>query len=85
MLNPKALKAAVFTGWRDMDGYMRENKIDIVPPTMAPSQPAQDAHGEASAEKPAQAANAPPSAKPGETPPAADKGKPATPAKADKH
>lgn len=27
-LNPKYQKAAIFAGWRDMDGYMRENKID---------------------------------------------------------
>ena len=33
MLNPKAMKAAVFNGWRDMDGYMRENKIEnVIPP-----------------------------------------------------
>ncbi len=31
-LNPKALKAAVFDGWRDMDGYMRENSITAVKP-----------------------------------------------------
>lgn len=30
-LNPKAQKAAVFTGWRDMDAYMRENNIEVVP------------------------------------------------------
>jgi hypothetical protein len=30
-LNPKAQKAAVFTGWRDMDAYMRENSIEVVP------------------------------------------------------
>ena len=30
-LNPKAVKAAVFTGWRDMDAYMRENSIEVVP------------------------------------------------------
>ena len=27
-LNPKYQKAAIFAGWRDMDGYMRENKIE---------------------------------------------------------
>lgn len=27
-LNPKALKTAVFEGWREMDQYMRENKIE---------------------------------------------------------
>lgn len=30
-LNPKAHKAAVYSGWRDMDAYMRENSIDVVP------------------------------------------------------
>jgi hypothetical protein len=34
--NPKAVKAAVFEGWKDMDVYMRENKLDtIVPVTPA--------------------------------------------------
>jgi len=34
--NPKAVKAAVFDGWKDMDAYMRENKLDtIVPVTPA--------------------------------------------------
>lgn len=31
-LNKKADKAAVFNGWRDMNDYMRENKIDAVAP-----------------------------------------------------
>ena len=30
-LNPKAPKAAIFAGWKDMDSYMRENKIDGAP------------------------------------------------------
>lgn len=30
--NPRAIKASVFAGWRDMDGYMRENDIGIIPP-----------------------------------------------------
>lgn len=29
-LNPKAPKAAVFAGWKEMDAYMRENKIEGV-------------------------------------------------------
>ena len=29
-LNPKSSKAAVFAGWKDMDQYMRDNKIDGV-------------------------------------------------------
>ena len=43
-LNPKANKAAVFTGWKDMDQYMRENKIEGTPSVLDKS------HG---AEKPA--------------------------------
>jgi hypothetical protein len=27
-LNPRAAKAAVFAGWKEMDQYMRENKIE---------------------------------------------------------
>ncbi|WP_310385487.1 hypothetical protein [Roseateles sp.] len=33
-LNPKAQKAAVFTGWKEMDEYMRENKLDGVAPVV---------------------------------------------------
>ena len=32
ILNKKADKAAVFAGWREMNDYMRENKIDTVAP-----------------------------------------------------
>lgn len=31
-LNRKADKGAVFAGWREMNDYMRENKIDTVAP-----------------------------------------------------
>ncbi|MBC8058301.1 MAG: hypothetical protein H7Y61_17135, partial [Rhizobiales bacterium] len=34
-LNRKADRAAVFAGWRDMNDYMRENKIEEVAPTVA--------------------------------------------------
>ena len=30
-MNEKASKAAVFTGWKEMDQYMRENNIEGVP------------------------------------------------------
>lgn len=33
-LNPKAIKAAVYAGWREMDEYMRENKIEAVVPVI---------------------------------------------------
>lgn len=50
VLNPKADKSAVFAGWREMDEYMRENKLDGVTPVVPrpapaapkPSQPAED-------------------------------------------
>ncbi len=28
LLNEKAIKSAIFEGWKDMDAYMRENKIE---------------------------------------------------------
>ena len=34
-LNKKADRAAVFAGWRDMNDYMRENKIDAVQPQLS--------------------------------------------------
>ena len=33
-LNPKAQKAAVFAGWKEMDAYMRENKIEGIAPVV---------------------------------------------------
>lgn len=37
-LNPKAAKAHVFTGWKDMDQYMRDNKIEgVVASASAPA------------------------------------------------
>lgn len=35
-LNRKADKGAVFAGWRDMNDYMRENKIEAVAPVLPP-------------------------------------------------
>lgn len=32
-------KAAVFSGWRDMDAYMRDNKLETVEPQLPPPQP----------------------------------------------
>jgi hypothetical protein len=51
-LNKKADKAAVFAGWRDMNDYMRENKIDTVPSQVM-------AKGEAKAEPKATAKASP--------------------------
>ena len=47
ILNPKAQKAAVFTGWRDMDAYMRENKIEVVAPPDYRAKPSEEKPAEA--------------------------------------
>jgi len=59
-LNKRADKAALFAGWREMNDYMRENKIEAVAPqTPAPTEVA------AKSEEPAVADPAPrPPAKP---------------------
>ncbi len=52
-LNKKANKAAVFDGWREMNDYMAENKIEVLPPTLpspealALKQAAEAAHADA--------------------------------------
>ncbi|MFT3858298.1 MAG: hypothetical protein QM742_12645 [Aquabacterium sp.] len=46
-LNPKADKSAVFAGWREMDEYMRENKLEGVAPVVP--RPAAQAASAASA------------------------------------
>lgn len=51
-LNRRADKAAMFAGWRDMNDYMRENKIDAVTPQLtagAAKPPAEPASAAASA------------------------------------
>ena len=37
ILNKRADKAAVFAGWREMNDYMRENKLEAVMPQLSPS------------------------------------------------
>jgi len=39
ILNPKAAKASVFAGWKDMDAYMRENKIEGTPSVLGKAEP----------------------------------------------
>jgi len=39
-LNRRVDKAAIFAGWRDMNDYMRENKIEAVPPVLVAATPA---------------------------------------------
>lgn len=54
-LNPKAPKASVFAGWREMDEYMRENKLEGIAPVV-PRPGAKPAVTEEAAEKPAEKA-----------------------------
>jgi hypothetical protein len=35
-LNKKAEKASIYAGWREMDDYMRENKLEPVTPLLPP-------------------------------------------------
>ena len=44
-LNPKAPKASVFAGWREMDEYMRENKLEGVAPTIPVKSPKEGKEG----------------------------------------
>ena len=65
--NKKADKASVFTGWREMNDYMRENKIEAMPSSDPPpaaaaaaeeSEGAPEAAAGASAKKPSGKAEA---------------------------
>ena len=39
VMNPRALKAAIYAGWRDMDAYMRDNNIQAVVPDLVDAPP----------------------------------------------
>jgi len=48
-LNKRVDKAAIYAGWREMDDYMRENKLEAVVPTLTPApRKTADADGAAS-------------------------------------
>ena len=61
MLNEKALKTAVFEGWKEMDQYMRDNKIEGVAPTGI--KPATDTAGVITEPKEAEAKDSKPKTK----------------------
>ncbi len=52
-LNRKSERAAIFEGWRDMNDYMRENKIEAVAPQLGPQSAASvaKANGDPGADK----------------------------------
>lgn len=61
VLNPRAQKAAVYTGWREMDEYMRENKLEGIAPVVPrpgtvkpPAEEAEARPAEKPADKPAE-------------------------------
>jgi hypothetical protein len=54
-LNKRADKAAVFAGWREMNDYMRDNKVEAVAPQTTPV----PAETSAKADAPAAAEEAP--------------------------
>jgi hypothetical protein len=63
-LNRKADKGAMFAGWREMNDYMRENKIEVVAPVLPPpgaaaSAPKPKPSADEEAEAPAEAEKKP--------------------------
>jgi hypothetical protein len=48
-LNKRADKAAVFAGWREMNDYMRDNKVEAVAPQTTPAPAETSAKAEAAA------------------------------------
>jgi len=81
-LNKRVDKAAIYAGWREMDDYMRENKLEAVPPTLAAG-PKKGAEGGEDA-KSADAGTDRSADKPGADKPGADKPAKAAPAKPEK-
>ncbi len=63
-LNKKADKAAIFAGWREMNDYMRENKIE---PQPAPPPATASADGEAKGEAAGEAEGDGAESKPGKS------------------
>lgn len=49
-LNPKAAKASVFAGWKEMDAYMRENKIEGTPSVLTKVEKPEPRKGSSSTE-----------------------------------
>jgi hypothetical protein len=58
VLNKRADKAAIFAGWREMNDYMRDNKVETVPPQGAPAPAESAAKAEPVPEAPAKPAKA---------------------------
>ena len=68
LLNEKASKADMFTGWKDMDQYMRENKLEGVRATVVKEKPVEEIIDEKADVKPKADAKTKPADKPGAKP-----------------
>ena len=44
--NPKAVKSAVFAGWKEMNEYMAQNKMEVIVPPPPPPPPPAKAEGD---------------------------------------
>lgn len=77
-LNPTASKAAVFAGWKEMNDYMTEQKLEVVKPTLPPPVPKTKGKKKASEDADANADEAPSDASvpKGDTDKAGEGGKP---------
>jgi hypothetical protein len=62
-LNTKASKAAVFAGWKEMDQYMRDNKVEGVASKMDAAEGEATTDAKADKEAPKEKASAEPKAK----------------------
>lgn len=58
-LNPKSSKAAMYAGWLEMDGYMRDNKIEGVVPVVPRPMPGKARAAADEGDQPASAADKP--------------------------
>lgn len=72
---PKISKAAIYAGWRDMDAYMRENKIDVVQTREAVERTEEKSRPKSTEEPAATEADTGEAEKPTETKPAGKSGK----------
>ncbi|MDD5250435.1 MAG: hypothetical protein PHY45_15735 [Rhodocyclaceae bacterium] len=71
-MNPKMSKAAILSGWREMDGYMRENNILVASPEAGDAAAKKDEGAEEAKPKAAEPAAAQDPAKAAEAAPAPD-------------
>ncbi len=54
-LNPDASRAAIYAGWKEMNDYMRDNKIEVVKPELPAHPVAASAESEDAASESASA------------------------------